>query len=320
VREGLFIKKNKDRWQAIQEGHVTDPDEMASNFTKLVDDLAYSKTFYPTSRVTTYINTLASRIFLGIYRNRKEESNRLVKFWKFDVPDAMYRNRMVLLFSFFVFAIFCAVGFYSASNDPTFVSEILGPDYVRETEENIRKGNPFHIYADENSLFMFVRIMLNNILVAFTTFFQGLLFGIPSIIILMKNSIMVGVFEQMFYKHGLMQQAVVTILLHGLLELTAIIIACAAGIVMGKSMLFPKTLKRLDAFRNGVKDGVKMIISLVPVFVVAAWIESYITRYYKMPLLYSLTILAATGTFVVWYYIIYPIRIHKKKIAAEANA
>lgn len=173
MREGLFIKKNKDRWQAIQDGEVTDADEMARNFTQLVDDLGYAKTFYPTSRVTQYINALASRIFLGIYRNRKEETNRISKFWKYDVPSVFYRRRRILLFSLAVFLIFCAVGAYSADRDPAFIREILGDAYVEKTEENIRNGNPFDIYASESSLWMFFRIAMNNLMVDFAAFFQG---------------------------------------------------------------------------------------------------------------------------------------------------
>ncbi len=310
----MFIRKNKDRWQAIQDGEITDADEMAKSFTQLVDDLGYAKTFYPTSRVTHYINTLASRIYLGIYSNRKERTNRLVKFWKHDVPTVMYRQRLVLLFSLFTFFIFCAVGIFSAKDDPTFVREILGDEYVRQTEENISNGNPFDVYADENSLWMFFRIGLNNLIVFFKCFFQGLLFGIPSMLFLMKNSIMVGVFEHMFYAKGLGKEFLLTVLLHGLLELTALVIACASGMAMGKSMLFPGTAKRLDAFKRGAKDGVIMIVSLVPVIITAAWIESYITRYYKMPPIYSLAILIASATFVVWYYILYPIKVHRKKM------
>jgi hypothetical protein len=66
LREGLFIKKNKDRWERLEHETPVSPDEMASDFTKLVDDLAYAKTFYPSSRVTQYINALAARIYLGI--------------------------------------------------------------------------------------------------------------------------------------------------------------------------------------------------------------------------------------------------------------
>ena len=48
-----------------------DPDEMAADFTQLVDDLAYAKTFYPSGKVTNYINSHASKIYLDIYKNRK---------------------------------------------------------------------------------------------------------------------------------------------------------------------------------------------------------------------------------------------------------
>ena len=53
---------------------------MAGEFTELVNDLGYAKTFYPNSRVTQYLNGLASRIYLGIYKNKKEETtSRLVE-------------------------------------------------------------------------------------------------------------------------------------------------------------------------------------------------------------------------------------------------
>lgn len=300
---------------------MSDPDEQARSFTQLVDDLAYAKTFYPGSRVTQYINSLASGIFLGIYKSRKGDSGRLFRFWKHDVPATVYRHRLTLLFALFVFALFFAVGFFSASKEPSFVREILGDGYVDMTERNIEEGNPFGVYASENSLYMFVRIMLNNITVSFTSFFQGILLGIPSINILMKNSIMIGVFEQMFFARGLGAQSITAVLIHGLLEITALIMACGAGLIMGKSMLFPGTLRRLDAFRNGARDGLRLIAALVPIFIVAALLESYVTRHYKMPLAISLTILASSLAFVLWYFVWRPIQAGRAlKEGAKANA
>jgi hypothetical protein len=81
--------------------------------------------------------------------------------------------------------------------------------------------------------------MINNILVSFSYFFKGILFGVPSIVLLAKESIRLGAFEHMFYVKGLGGKAIVTVLLHGLLELTAIIITCGAGVVMGKSFYLP---------------------------------------------------------------------------------
>lgn len=83
---------------------------------------------------------------------------------------------------------------------------------------------------------------------------------------------------------------------------------------MGKSYLFAGTQKRIDSLKQGAKDGVKIVVGLVPVFIVAAFIEGFITRYYKMPLFMSFSILAACGVFIIWYFIVYPI--HLKRRAA----
>ena len=319
LREGLFIKKNKDRWERLEQDTPSAPDEMARDFTKLVDDLAYAKTFYPTSRVTQYINALASRIYLSIYRNRKEESNRLVRFWKFDVPYTMGKHYRTILFGLVIFLVFFSVGFFSSASDPIFVREILGDSYVDMTEKNIEDGNPFGVYGDENEFVMFIRIMINNVLVSFVLFFRGIFLGIPSMLGLAENAVMVGAFEHMFHRHGLGGAWVMAVLIHGLLELTAIIVACSAGVVMGTGYLFPKTGRRLDAFREGAKDGVKMIIGLIPIFVIAAFFEGYITRHYKMPLPMGIALLTMLASFVIWYFIIYPVQLHKKLRTVDEN-
>lgn len=318
MREGLFIRKNKERWQRVEQGAPLSADEMAKEFTQLVDDLAYAKTFYPNSRVTAYINTLASRIYMSIYQKRKERSNRLFRFFTYDVPLTVAKHHMVMGFALCIFFLFFSVGFFSSIHDDSFVRSVLGDGYVDMTEKNIEEGNPFNVYADSNPFSMWIRIMINNIMVSFSYFFRGILFGVPSITSLAKESIRLGAFEHMFYVKGLGGQAVVTVLLHGLLELTAIIITCGAGIVMGKSYLFAGTQKRIDSLKQGAKDGVKIVVGLVPIFIVAAFIEGFITRYYKMPLFMSLTILAASGAFIVWYFIVYPIYLNRQ-VAGSVN-
>jgi len=110
MREALFIKKNKDRWVKNQHMPPEDPDDMAKEFTQLVDDLAYAKTFYPSGKVTRYINAEASKTYLAIYKNRKEESNRLVTFWKYDLPITIRKHHGVVLFTFILFIIFLRSG------------------------------------------------------------------------------------------------------------------------------------------------------------------------------------------------------------------
>ncbi|HET7899383.1 MAG TPA: stage II sporulation protein M, partial [Flavisolibacter sp.] len=101
------------------------------------------------------------------------------------------------------------------------------------------------------------------------------------------------------------------VMIHGLLELSAIVLSCGAGVVMGVSWLFPGTRSRLTAFKDGVKDGVKIVVGLIPVLMLAAFFEGFVTRYYKMPLVLNLLLLCSSALFVLYYFLIYPIQLTK---------
>jgi uncharacterized membrane protein SpoIIM required for sporulation len=312
LREALFIKKNKDRWERIQNQPSKDADEMAKDFTQLLDDLAYAKTFYPSGKVTQFINGQASKIYIGIYQNRKEESNRLVAFWKYELPLTIRKYHSLVLFTFILFTLFFIVGYFSSRHDPAFVRSVLGDNYVDMTEANIEKGNPLGVYQSGNALLAWIGIMINNIMVSFTYFARGLSFGILTVTSVIKEAITLGAFEYMFFSKGFGWQSAMGVLIHGILELTAIIIACAAGLAMVKSFLFPGTIKRMDSLKRGVKDGVKIVVGLMPVFMIAAFFEGFVTRHYKMPLLLNAFILVAALSFIIWYFIIYPIRLGRR--------
>jgi uncharacterized membrane protein SpoIIM required for sporulation len=312
LREALFIKKNKDRWLKNQHLPSKDPDEMARDFTQLVDDLAYAKTFYPSSKVTRYINTEASKIYLSIYKNRKEESNRLLSFWKYDLPLTFRKHHGVMLFTFIIFLLFFSFGFFAAARDENIARNVLGDGYIDMTRENIEKGNPFGVYEHGNPILSWLGIMINNIRVSLLAFTAGIFCGVPTIYILCENSIMVGVFDQLFASQGLGMDFWLVVFVHGTLEMTAIIVAASSGIVLGKSFLFPGTIRRIDAFKRGAKDGLKMIIGLMPIFALAAFFEGFITRLYNDVSLLTTLIFSISVLFVIWYFIIYPIRLARK--------
>ena len=280
---------------------------------RLVDDLSYAKTFYPGSRVTKYVNALATKIYLGIYQNRKEESNLLLNFWKVGVPLAVYKHRRIMLFSFFIFFLFYIIGFFTAKEDASFIRDVFGNYYVDKTERNIAEGNPFGIYQGDNPFYMWIGIMINNIIVSFTYFGKGIVLGFFSLESLAKESMRVGVFHYMFAAKGYAVDFVFAVMIHGLLELSAIIIACGAGVVMGLSYLFPGTKSRLTAFKEGVKDGTKIIVGLIPVLVLAAFFEGFITRHYKMPVVINAVLLLSCAALLLYYFLIYPIRLVRRR-------
>jgi uncharacterized membrane protein SpoIIM required for sporulation len=317
MREGQFIKKNLERWEEYQQP-TEDPDEVAKRFTYLVDDLSYAKTFYPFSNTVRYINGIAANIYLSIYKNKKEKKQRLLHFWATELPLVIRRRHRLLLFTFLFFISFVLLGVFSAYNDQTFVRSILGDGYVDMTERNIAKGDPFGVYKSGNEFSMFLYIAFNNIRVAFLCYSSGLFLGVGTLYMLFSNGLMVGVFEYMFFHHDIGIKSILVVFVHGTLELSAIVISGFAGLTLGNSLLFPGTYTRVQSLRMAASDSVKIIVSLVPIFVVAAFFEGFVTRHTGMPLWLSLTILLSSASFIVWYFIIYPIKVTRRHNAGKA--
>lgn len=319
MREPLFVKQNSAKWTQFEQLPTTDPDEIAERFIKITDDLAYAKTFYPKSKTTAYLNGLASRLHQSIYKNKTEKSNRFLTFWKAELPLLFKTYEKQLLYAFLFFVVFCLIGALSAKYDEGFVRLIMGPEYVDMTNENISKGDPFGVYKSGGEFSMFFSIAVNNIYVAFITFVSGIIVSVGSVYFLLRNGIMLGSFQYYFFSKNLGWQSVLVLWIHGTLEISSIIIAGAAGLVLGNSFLFPKTYTRLVSLKKGAKDGMKMAIGLVPIFITAAFFEGFVTRHTGMPVWLSITILALSLLFIIWYVIIYPNKLYKKQIRYAAK-
>lgn len=309
MREGFFVRKNIDKWKKYQHEPSDDPDETAHRFTDLVNDLGYARTFYPASNVTRYLNGLASQTYLSIFSNKKEKKSRLLDFWRTELPLVVRKHHRQLLYAFLVFVSCAILAAFSAAQDDSFVRGVLGNQYVEMTEDNISRGDPFGVYKSQDQLTMFIRIALNNIQVSFLAFVMGFFFSIGTIWILFVNGIMLGAFQYYFFSKGLGWDSVLVIWIHGTLEILSIILSGGAGLVLGNSILFPGTKTRGQSLKAGAKDGVKLMIGLVPVFICAAFLEGFITRHTSMPVWLSIAILAGSLWFMVWYFVWYPIRL-----------
>lgn len=316
MKEATFVRQNKSRWEefekVVNKQMFSTPDRLAELFIQVTDDLSFSRTQYPESRTTKYLNALAGKIRFEIYRNKRENSSRFITFWTEEVPDVMFASRKALVYAFVIFVVSISIGVVSAKYDNTFVRLILGDSYVNMTLENIRNGNPTSVYASESPLLMFVMIAWNNIMVSFKVFVFGLFASAGTAIFLSFNGVMVGAFVTFFANEQQFAQAFPVIMLHGTIELTSIVIAGAAGFRLGNSILFPGTYPRLVSFRRGAMDGLKIVAGLVPFFLLAAFIESFITRYAFMPWPLKTLIILASAFLMIHYFIFYPYRRHAK--------
>ena len=315
MKEITFLKQNADKWQEfellISSKKVSNPDLMAELFIQLTDDLSFAKTNYPKAKTTQYLNSLAAKVHQEIYKNKKEKKSRIITFWKYELPFIFKNSHKQLLYAFLIFAVSMLIGIVSSAYDDSFVRLILGDSYVNMTIDNINKGEPMAVYKSMNQVNMFFGITINNIYVSFLCFATGILFSFGTAYMLFTNGVMLGAFQYFFYAKGLLLQSTLVIWIHGTLEISAIIIAGCAGLTMGNGILFPGTFSRGVSFMKGTKQGVKIVIGLIPVFITAGFFESFVTRYSHMPVWLSLTIIGSSLFFIIWYFIIYPIRLNK---------
>ena len=310
MKEVTFIRQNISKWRGaeivVETAGDSDATELADTYIDVTSDLAFAQTHYPESKITVYLNNLASALHNEIYRSDRYRWSRLLTFWTDEVPRTMWEARRELFLSFVIFVVSAFVGFLSQMLDPEFCRIILGDGYVDMTLQNIAEGEPMAVYNGDPEDAMFGMITLNNVKVSFITFVLGVFTSLGTGFILFQNGVMLGSFQTFFAQHGLLWQSALAVWLHGTLEISAIIVAGAAGIAMGNGWLFPGTYPRLMSFRRGARRGLRIVIGTVPVFVLAGFIESFLTRHTEWPDLLRLTIILSSLAFVTYYYIVLP--------------
>jgi uncharacterized membrane protein SpoIIM required for sporulation len=309
MKETRFIAQNKEKWlesENLLTAPVKDPEKLSNLFTQVVDDLSYSRTYYPNRSVRVYLNKIAREYFSIIYSHQKEKRNRFTAFWLDELPQIVLYCRKQLFISLLVFLLSAVIGIFSSVKDPHFASSILGDSYISMTKENIEKGDPMAVYKKGHQVDMFLGITLNNLMVAFRTYVFGIFFSIGTLGILLYNGIMVGCFQFFFIERGLFLESALTIWMHGTLEISSIILAGGAGLTLGSGLLFPGTYSRLQAFQISAMRSLKLMLGITPIFILAGIIESFITRYTEVPDVIKAFFILLSAVFIIGYFVVYP--------------
>ncbi len=315
LNENTFIRRNSQYWkeadQIVRGNKPTDPDMLAHLFIRVNDDLAYARTCYPGSQTAKNLNQLAVKLHQKINISKKYNWRRIYHFFLYRYPLLLYKYRFFLLYSFLIFTVSAAWGALSAAGDQSFVRLIMGDGYVDMTLDNIEKGDPMGVYAKTDEGHMFIQITINNIRVALFTFGAGILAALGTGFVLFQNGIMLGAFQYFFHEQEVLRQSLMAIWMHGTLEIFSIVVAGAAGMILGNGWLFPGNYTRKEALKQSAMEGVKMTIGLLPFFIVAGFIESYLTRHANAEIL-SLTVIMLSIIVILMYFFAYPFWVNRK--------
>jgi uncharacterized membrane protein SpoIIM required for sporulation len=305
MRETQFIQQNKEKWsdfERVLTDTNKDPDKLHDVFIQITDDLSHARTFYPSRSVRAYLNGVAQLIFTDLYNRKKSPLSKLRFFFTDELPQVVYESRWSFFWAIFFFVISFAIGYFSSMKDPEFLRTILGDSYVEMTVENIKKGDPMAVYKSSGRFDMTFGIMENNMRVTLMYFILGILAGVGSVAMMMYNGIMLGSFLQFFAQNKLLGEANLTVWMHGTLEISAIVIGTAAGITMGKGLLFPGTYTRLQAFQMSARRAIKIMVGVMVMLFFAAIIEGNLTRHTETGTWFRGSFIALNILILLFYY------------------
>lgn len=295
-----FIHSHREAWSHLEDlleenrstKHLSGKRlrELTKLYRIVAADYAYAQTYFRGNQIESYLNKLVAESHATIYQRKKTEFGKLPRWLFGDVPRLFRAHIGYFWFSMAIFLAFGTLGFMGSEFVPDgekiFLHfSITNPKgaftanarYISMTEENIRNGRPFRVYEDDYKAVMSSSIMFNNIRVAVFAFAGGIFAGLVTFYLLAMTGMMVGAFFHIFYRHDLIFEFWNTVMLHGMIELTMIVMASMAGFMVAKGLLFPGKLTFTDNLKKSGLAAVQMAVIIGLWLVIAGTIEGTLT-------------------------------------------
>jgi uncharacterized membrane protein SpoIIM required for sporulation len=237
-------------------------------------DLAHARRRYPGAAVVARLEQLVQRGRQSVY-NAPSSRTSVWEFFSTGYWRRVRERRLILAISFVALAVPSLLGGYWAWRDPGPASGMV-PRELQSVTEPRTPGQSLGKSVDEESAFA-AEIFTNNIGVTFYAFAGGLLLGVGSLWILLQNGMMLGVVAGLAIGAGNGRVFFELVTAHGVLELSCIVVAGAAGMRLGWSIIDPGTRPRGDALREESRAAIEMILGTAPWLVVAGLVEGFLT-------------------------------------------
>lgn len=217
--------------------------------------------------------TLVARARSAVTGTHVPSWRMVARFAARDFPAAVYRARWWWLgaaVGSIVVAV--ATGWWIASS-PGVQAALLPPAEAKALVQEQFKG----YYTANPAASFAAQVWTNNVWVAAQALICGILLGIPTVLVLLENAINVGVDGGYLFAHGKGTLFFSLILPHGMLELSAVFLAAAAGLRLGWTVIDPGNRRRGQALAQEGRAMVTITLGLVVVLGVSGLIEAFVT-------------------------------------------
>jgi len=259
--------------KGIESLKATEIKELASLYRSVSADLARAKTNQVGNTLVQDLQRLTSRGYSQIYQgSRRQDWQEAVEFLRWGFPAAVQQTFGYIATATGIFLIGALIAWWYAWQDPAFMSLVVPEGLIEKVRDRgeLWMGSIVGWEPLASS-----GIMINNLKVSFAAVAGGITAGLFTVYILLFNGINIGAIATLVGQNNLAYPFWAFVLPHGSLELPAIFFAGAAGLLIGRALLFPGKYRRIDALKYYGSQAAQLVFGIVPMLIIAGTIEGF---------------------------------------------
>lgn len=224
-----------------------------------------------------YLENLCLRAYLFVYGVRSTPLERLARFFARDWPNAVRSLWPETLVSALLFAVGAVTAFLLTTADPDWFYSFMPGDMAQGRDpatstEALRET----LYDSSSGLAAFASFLFtHNAQIAILAFALGFAFCLPTALLLVYNGLSIGAFVALFVSRGLGVEVAGWLMIHGVTEIFAVILAGAAGFHIGRAVIAPGDRPRVEAAAEAGRRAAMAMAGVVIMLLFAGLLEGF---------------------------------------------
>lgn len=232
--------------------------------------------------IALYLNQLVAQAHGLIYARPPHRKLHVDEFFLATMPRLFRASWSFWLAALGIWALGSGIGFILTKANPAWAEIFVGLEMRTALEGFLKaESQPGRYFADTAQLFggkgFSSLLMINNIQVALLAFALGLSAGVGTFYVVWRNALMLGAALGLAAYHQKLLLMIAVVAPHGFVEISAVLLAAAAGLRLGWALIAPGDLRRQDALRLAGQQASPFVLGTIPLFIFAGLVEGLIS-------------------------------------------
>jgi len=246
-------------------------------------DLSIARRILPASRVTRALEHSYAKLHAIIYRKPHDWRARLRILFREEIPEVVRELRAPIFWVTLLFILSAGAGWWLVSSYPELITLLASEQMINGVERG-RLWTEGMLNVAPSSVIS-LKILSNNIVVSLLAFCAGIFFGLGTFYIVATNGLMLGALFAFTHQHGMAGELLKFAMAHGVVELSVICLAAAAGVMLGESLIRPTHPTRRESFQHAAGKTSRLLLLCALLLIGCGFIEGYLSPDPEFPMI-----------------------------------